>query len=278
MKTPFNRLFGFFLSCCFFILVGCAGKTRLQGRVLISAQKLPYLVHQNILLKRDQRTAYSTSIDKFGFFEFRDVKKRANYSIEFDSLPKILEGTVFYIADINGKKIKEINLKKEFSFRLLPIEFSALMAMQDDDLEAMIKAFKNNASANELLVKKFINYETGSYLITKENRKYLNTMAGILKKNEQFMLKVSSHADAFGDDQFNLALSVKRANEIKNYLVAKGISAKRILTYGYGETRPLNNCTNGVACSDLLHKQNRRTEFVFTTHLNKKSQVLAGDL
>jgi outer membrane protein OmpA-like peptidoglycan-associated protein len=260
-----------FLSICLIAFIGCARKTMLQGRILIAEQKLPYLVHQDILLKRDQRTAYTTKIDKYGFFEFRDVKKRNNYSIEFDSLPKTLDGTVFYIANLNGKKIKEINLRKEFSFRLLPVEFNALMAMQDDDLEAMIKAFKNNASVNELLVKKFINYETGSFLISKENRKYLNTMAGILKKNEQFMLKVNSHADAIGDDQFNLALSVKRANEIKSYLVAKGISEKRIFTFGYGETRPLNNCTNGVACSELQHKQNRRTEFVFTTHFNKKS-------
>lgn len=246
----------------------------MQGKILIAQQKLPYIIHQNISLKRHEKTAYTTTIDKFGFFEFKNVKKRNDYSIGFDTLPKALDGTVFYIANLNGKKIKEIDLRKEFSFRLLPLEFYALTSMQDDDLEAMVRAFKNNASANELLVKKFINYETGSYLISKENRKYLNTVAKILKKNDQFNLKVNSHADANGDDEFNRVLSVKRASEIKNYLVAKGISTERIFTYGYGETKPLNNCTNGVSCSELQHKQNRRTEFVFTIRKKLASDVV----
>jgi outer membrane protein OmpA-like peptidoglycan-associated protein len=91
----------------------------------------------------------------------------------------------------------------------------------------------------------------------------MNAIARVLKENKHFILRVNSHADAIGNDDFNLALSIKRANEIKNYLVKKGIASDRIMTYGYGETRPLNNCTNGVACSELQHRQNRRTEFVF---------------
>lgn len=262
MKTTLPKLAGFVLVLSVFLLAGCASKTALQGKVVIAAQKLPYLAHQKIHLERNHKTAYTTEIDDFGFFEFRAVKRRKNYDIGFDSLSKKLEGTVFYIADMNGKKIKEIDLRKSFEFRLLEPEFNAL-AMEDDDLEAKIKEFKSGLAGSEMLVKKYIHYETGAYEIAKENRKYMNAIAGVLKENKQFVLKVSSHADAIGDDAFNLALSVKRANAIKSYLVKKGIAADRIMTYGYGESRPLNNCTNGVACSELQHRQNRRTEFVF---------------
>lgn len=262
MKTTLLKLSGFVLVLAVLMLEGCTTTTALQGKVVIAQQKLPYLAHQKIHLERNHKTAYTTEIDDFGFFEFTGVKRRKNYDIEFDSLSKKLEGTVFYIADMSGKKIKEIDLRKGFEFRLLPLEFNAL-AMEDDDLDAKIKEFKSGSMGNELLVKKYIHYELGSYLISKENRKYMNDIAAVLKENKQFILRVNSHADATGNDDFNLALSVKRANEIKSYLVKKGIAADRIMTYGYGESRPLNNCTNGVACSELQHRQNRRTEFVF---------------
>lgn len=272
MQTTTTRLIRLSVSVCLLLLISCARKTTLQGKVVIAEQKLHYLVQQTILLKTPLRTVSAAKIDRFGYFEFRNVRKRNNYSIDFDSLPKALDGSVFYLANLNGKKIKEINLKKDFSFRLLPVEFYGLASLQDDDLEAMVKAYRQNPSGIPLLVKKFINYETGSFLISEEYISYMNTLVKLLKNNDQFMLRVNSHADATGDDEFNRVLSVKRAGEIKNYLVAKGISAERILTYGYGETKPLNNCTNGVACSELQHRQNRRTEFVFTMRGTKKPQ------
>lgn len=262
MKTTLPPLPGFVLILAIFLLAGCASKTALQGKVVIAQQKLPYLAHQKIHLEQNHKRAYTTEIDDYGFFEFTGVKRRKNYSIEFDSLSKKLDGSVFYITNMSGKKIKEIDLRKGFEFRLLEPEFNAL-AMEDDDLDEKIKEFKSGMLGNELLVKKYIQYETAAYEISKENRKYMNAIAGVLKDNKQFILRVNSHADANGNDDFNLALSVKRANEIKNYLVKKGIAADRIMTYGYGESRPLNNCTNGVACSELQHRQNRRTEFVF---------------
>lgn len=245
-----------------FLISACARKTVLQGRVVVAQQKLPYLAHQKLSLERNLRTTHTTEIDGFGFFEFRKVKARRSYVIRFDSVPKALEGSVFYLADLNGKKIKEIDLRSGFEYRLLDVEVD-LLAVEDDDLDQKIRQFKKGLAGNEMLVRKYIHYELGSYLITKENRSYMNAITHVLKENPQFLLKVNSHADAIGNDEYNLALSLKRANEIKAYLVKKGISPDRILTYGYGETRPVNQCINGVNCSELQHRQNRRTEFVF---------------
>jgi len=44
--------------------------------------------------------------------------------------------------------------------------------------------------------------------------------------------------------------------------VSKGISSNRISGKGYGETQLINNCKNGVKCSETEHQLNRRTEFV----------------
>lgn len=86
-------------------------------------------------------------------------------------------------------------------------------------------------------------------------------LLSLLQTEPDVSIELSSHTDSRGSDEYNLALSQRRANSIKNYLVSKGISAKRIVSKGYGETRLLNNCSNGVQCSETEHQTNRRTEY-----------------
>lgn len=62
------------------------------------------------------------------------------------------------------------------------------------------------------------------------------------------MVTVSGHTDRLGSAQYNQALSEKRAEAVKNYLVAKGVRADIIETYGFGKTQPVP----GVSCSDSL--------------------------
>jgi len=61
-----------------------------------------------------------------------------------------------------------------------------------------------------------------------------------------------------------MALSERRAQSTIDYLVNRGINRNRITGRGYGETQLLNHCSNGLKCSDELHEQNRRSEFVIT--------------
>ena len=70
-----------------------------------------------------------------------------------------------------------------------------------------------------------------------------------------------SHTDSRGNDAYNLSLSQQRANAVVNYLATKGIARSRMAAKGYGETRLVNKCSNGVQCTDEEHARNRRTEF-----------------
>jgi len=54
---------------------------------------------------------------------------------------------------------------------------------------------------------------------------------------------------------------LQRAKAVANYLVSKGISRRRMSTLGMGESQLVNNCTDGVICTDAEHQRNRRTEF-----------------
>lgn len=83
----------------------------------------------------------------------------------------------------------------------------------------------------------------------------------MMNNNPKVSVELASHTDSRGSDDFNMSLSQRRADAIKNYLVSKGIDANRIVSKGYGETRLKNNCSNGVKCSEAQHQVNRRTEY-----------------
>lgn len=97
-----------------------------------------------------------------------------------------------------------------------------------------------------------------NYALAKESMDYLY---GIMSKYNDMVIELSSHTDSRGSDDYNMKLSQRRADGVKKYLIDKGIAENRIVAKGYGESQLVNNCGNGVKCSDEEHLQNRRTEF-----------------
>jgi len=92
----------------------------------------------------------------------------------------------------------------------------------------------------------------------------LDTLVIMLKENPNIKVEIGSHTDSRGSDSKNLILSQKRAQSVVDYLVAHGINASRLTAKGYGETHLVNNCDDGVPCTEEQHQQNRRTTFKVT--------------
>lgn len=78
-----------------------------------------------------------------------------------------------------------------------------------------------------------------------------------LQDNPTLRIELSAHTDARGSDAHNMKLSQARAQSVVNYLIRNGVSKERMVAKGYGETKPVNTCTD---CSEAEHQQNRRTE------------------
>ena len=89
----------------------------------------------------------------------------------------------------------------------------------------------------------------------------LDYIRAIMDDYPEMVVELGSHTDARGRDAYNLDLSQRRAQSAVDYLVENGIAAERLRARGYGETEILNECANGVKCSDEAHRFNRRTEF-----------------
>lgn len=104
-------------------------------------------------------------------------------------------------------------------------------------------------------------YETGSARITAASKRTIDENLYTLLKSKPVNVEIMSHTDSRGNDDFNMSLSQQRANSVVNYLVSKGITRSRLTARGFGETRLVNRCSNGVNCSADQHQRNRRTEF-----------------
>jgi outer membrane protein OmpA-like peptidoglycan-associated protein len=104
-------------------------------------------------------------------------------------------------------------------------------------------------------------YDYDKWDILPESEVELNKLIQIMQDNPSWKVELGSHTDARGSDSYNLILSQKRSDSAVGYIVNHGISKDRIIAKGYGETQLVNQCKNGVECSDELHRKNRRTEF-----------------
>jgi len=107
---------------------------------------------------------------------------------------------------------------------------------------------------------KNIFYDFDKSNIRQDAARVLDNLVNIMKKNPSMKIELSAHTDSRGNDNYNLRLSQQRAQAAVNYLISKGIKQNRITAKGYGETRLVNGCGNGITCTEEQHEQNRRTE------------------
>jgi peptidoglycan-associated lipoprotein len=92
--------------------------------------------------------------------------------------------------------------------------------------------------------------------LSPEARTTLAAKAEILRASPNVTLRISGHADERGSDEYNLALSKRRAAEAKRFLTQQGVDSTRLETVGYGEEQPMDTGTTEPAWA-----MNRRAEF-----------------
>ena len=91
----------------------------------------------------------------------------------------------------------------------------------------------------------------------------LNSFASrtVIAADSSLKLKVSGHTDNVGSEEFNKALSVKRASAVASYLESKGISSERLQTEGFGASKPIDS--NDTAAG---REKNRRVEMTVSNN------------
>ncbi len=118
-----------------------------------------------------------------------------------------------------------------------------------------------------------IYYDLGKATLRPEAKTGLNQLIQLLRDNPNIIVELSSHTDSRGSNSDNISLSQRRANGVIQYIKQNmSIDKDRITAKGYGESRLVNSCSDGVSCSDEMHQQNRRTELTILDILAHEAQ------
>jgi outer membrane protein OmpA-like peptidoglycan-associated protein len=104
-----------------------------------------------------------------------------------------------------------------------------------------------------------IHFDFNSAVLKQQGRAQLDELAKAMLDPEftDRSYLIEGHSDLFGEQDYNLVLSRRRADAVWNYLATRGVDPKRLQTEGLGETRPL--LTQG---DKAVQQVNRRVEFV----------------
>lgn len=184
-----------------------------------------------------------TPID--GQFEF-EVNKGQQYTInvtkEFYTENEVVIGTASLRP--NDEAFSEIFLEQKIEVDNSP----APKIMEEEEGEAL-----------QVIELEYINYELDKSDIRPDAAATLDKLIALLKEFPDLEIRIESHTDSRGSDDYNMLLSKKRAKAAFDYVVSKGIDPNRLLYHGYGETRLLNKCANGVECTEEQHEVNRRS-------------------
>ncbi|KQY99770.1 peptidoglycan-associated lipoprotein [Pseudolabrys sp. Root1462] len=96
-------------------------------------------------------------------------------------------------------------------------------------------------------------FDTDQTDLSQTARETLDKQAQWLSRYSQYSFTIEGHADERGTREYNIALGARRAQNVRDYLVSRGIAAARMRTISYGKERPVAVC-NDISC----WSQNRR--------------------
>lgn len=175
-----------------------------------------------------QQVLSSVQTDETGYY-FITLPVNKNYTFTVNRKGYLFYSDVFDLADKHSDSVYEKNIQLE------PVELNATVRMKN------------------------IQFATKSFQLEPVSMIELNKLVQLMNENASMKIQINGYTDNVGNDADNLKLSQSRAKSVVDYLISKGIDAKRLASKGFGETQPVadNSTEEGRAL-------NRRTEFIVT--------------
>jgi outer membrane protein OmpA-like peptidoglycan-associated protein/tetratricopeptide (TPR) repeat protein len=207
-------------------------KFDLVGRVYSEDNKAPFADATATLINLADSSKITTTTDSFGMFKFR-LSPEADYRIAI-------------AITAAGKKCGTN-----------AVDRSTKGLDYDNTFNELFPVF----CVGDVIKIENIYYDLGKWNIRADAGKELDKVLDLMAKYPKMKIELRSHTDSRGSDAANLSLSDKRAKAAVEYLISKGANKDNITGKGYGESMPINRCTNGVKCKEEEYQVNRRTEF-----------------
>lgn len=175
-----------------------------------------------------------------------------------------------FVGEMPLNSIADIVAEKENYFNSNPISISSMEVMNDTTVQLLIKIQTVPDTETEIVLEGIF-YDLDKSDLRKESKEILDSISVILKANPSISIELSSHTDSRAPEDYNLKLSQRRAQSCVDYLLEKGIEKGRMLAKGYGETKLVNDCADGIDCTEEQHQENRRTSIrILSTNYKPK--------
>jgi outer membrane protein OmpA-like peptidoglycan-associated protein len=188
-----------------------------------------------VLLLDENKKQIVKLISKDGKFEVPDLEQQQSYFVTITHPDyETYEGPISY---------KEKNTNLEFKLKKKVLELSEV------DLA-------------KILGIRIIYFDLNKSLIRNDAALELQKIADIMKEYPQMNIDVRSHTDSQYASEYNQKLSQKRAESTRDWLINQCIAPERLKASGYGESKLINVCADGIICTEAQHQENRRSEFI----------------
>ena len=216
-------------------------------------------------------------------FTFSKIPDSGEYFYKLENMP---DGTAFDFMEINiveagvSKKVVASLIKDEKVLEVsethdeeATVEDSSIIQIKNpnstiNDSNFFEQYFKkvnvNTDESNKYKSDKNVEFSFDNYSITRSYKVFLDSLKEFIEQHENISVIIEGHTDNVGSEQYNMALSQRRATSVLNYLTEKGIDKKILTAKGLGEVKPIASNANPVG-----RELNRRTE-IYIIYLNKK--------
>ncbi|GAB1462927.1 OmpA family protein [Pedobacter sp.] len=202
-----------------------------NGLVVEKGTAIPIAGLEILLINKDKGTENKVFADAQGKFTFA-LEKETDYTIKGNPQQ-------YFTTQTGEISTKGVNLSTIYDIKF--------------ELERATDVF--TVKLNNIF------YDFNQWNIRPDAVADLNKVNSFMASMPNVRMDLIAHTDARGTARYNQLLSEKRAASAMEYLISKGVAADRLSAVGRGETALLNQCADGVKCTEAQHQLNRRTEF-----------------
>lgn len=235
--------------------------------------------HLKIILLNDMYEPIDSVItDDFGSFKFKYLPFLKRFYLDADNSDNILDvfrNILIYSNDDRLIKIMTHQKGKKFSYRPLSTEIVRMRDVEIEDpwlklMDEKPEPLVSIDSAGSRLIVENIHFEKNEIELSQQAREILDKIIMVLSTQKHLRIEIGAHTDNLGSEAENMKLSQQRAKAVHAYILSAGIESMRLVSKGYGESKPLIVCNEKKPCSESDHALNRRIEFKIISNLNNK--------
>ncbi len=242
------------------------------------------------LITKDLKTGYFTSnrTEGLGYddiYQFKPCKIQMNLQVTDTKTQETILDPTITLQDEEGNQIHSaVTYKNGFYWMEMECHKTYFLRTQHPEYETVeqpIEPLNTSISMKIQLQRSIFPFEIGTDLakvfdisiiyfdldksnIRPDAARDIQKVIEVMKEYPKMHVAIRSHTDSRQTHKYNEGLSDRRAKSTFAFMVANGIEAERLTAQGFGEVELVNECADGVYCSEEDHQKNRRSEFIVT--------------